>query len=332
MQQRKRANTGRRRLVAVVLVATVCWIAGPAWAEFPEGKPVRIVVGFGAGTGSDLQARALADIMARDLGAPVIVENRPGAAGMLGASLVAAAPPDGHTLTFGTTTSMVTLPLLSRNAKYDALRDFTPIATLARAAFVLMVANKPDAPTSVAELQARLRAGTLNYGSIGNGSFGHLASARLLQATGASATHIAYKSSPQELQDLAAGSIDFAIDSTTAALPLLRGSLLRALAVTSTSRLASLPEVPTMAEAIGQPFEHTVWTGLLAPAQTPAPVVARLARAVRHALDSPELQARHNTMELLPLTLDADGFAALLRTEVPAWRDFLARTGIRIDE
>jgi tripartite-type tricarboxylate transporter receptor subunit TctC len=306
--------------------------AGLAHAEFPDGKPVRIVVGFGPGTGSDVQARALADVLSRELAAPVIVENRPGAAGMLGATAVAQAAPDGYTLAFGTTTSMVTLPLLSRNAKYDALRDFTPIATLGKAPFVLMVANKPGAPATLAELIARAKSRQLNFGSIGNGSFGHLATARLLQATGTTAVHVPYKSSPQELQDLAAGNLDFAIDSTTAGLPLLRNGLLRALAVTSATRLASLPDVPTVAESIGQEFEHTVWTGLLAPARTPDAVVARLSRAVAAALQNRELQTRNASMELQPFALDAPAFSAHLRTELPAWRAFFSRNDIRIDE
>ncbi|VWX61284.1 conserved hypothetical protein [Burkholderiales bacterium 8X] len=330
-------ESGRRRALRnrgfAVLLGLACVAAGGlARAEFPDGKPVKIVVGFGPGTGSDVQARALAEAMSRELAAPVIVENRPGAAGMLGATAVAAAAPDGYTLAFGTTTSMVTLPLLSRNAKYDALRDFAPVAALGKAPFVVMVPNKPDAPATLADLLGRAKLRQLNYGSIGNGSFGHLASARLLQATGNTAVHVPYKSSPQELQDLAAGNLDFAIDSTTAGLPLVRNGLLRALAVTSAARLASMPEVPTVAESIGQPFEHTVWTGLLAPARTPEAVVDRLSKAAAAALRNPDLQARNATMELQPFALDATGFAAHLRSELPAWRAFFARSEIRIDE
>ncbi|MBO9513961.1 MAG: tripartite tricarboxylate transporter substrate binding protein [Variovorax sp.] len=323
---------GRRGLFAVLLGLAGALAGSLAHAEFPDGKPIRIVVGFGPGTGSDLQARAVADAMSRELAAPVIVDNRPGAAGMIGAMAVTTAAPDGYTLAFGTTTSMVTLPLLSRNAKYDALRDFTPIATLGKAPFLVMVANKPDGPATLRDLLARTKARSLSFGSIGNGSFGHLATARLLQATGSTAIHVPYKSSPQELQDLAAGSLDFAIDSTTAGLPLVRNGLLRALAVTSASRLASMPDVPTVAETIGQDFEHTVWTGLLAPAHTPDAVVAKLSKAVAAALKSSDLQARTASMELQPFALDAAGFEAYLRTEVPAWRAFLLRADIRIDE
>jgi tripartite-type tricarboxylate transporter receptor subunit TctC len=325
-------RTRARALVSLLLGVAGAFGSAVAHAEFPDGRPVKIVVGFGAGTGSDVQARALADVMARELGAPVIVDNRPGAAGMLGAAAVVSAAPDGYTLAFGTTTSMVTLPLLSRNAKYDALRDFTPIATLGKAPFVVMVANKPTAPATLRELLARAKAQQLNYGSIGQGSFGHLATVRVLQATGNTAVHVPYKSSPQELQDLAAGNLDFAIDSTTAGLPLVRNGLLRALAVTSATRLASLPDVPTVAESIGQDFEHTVWTGLLAPAHTPDAVVVRLSKATAAALENRDLQARNATMELQPFALDAAGFAALLRTEVPAWQTFLSRNQIRIDE
>jgi tripartite-type tricarboxylate transporter receptor subunit TctC len=325
----------QRRLLALALalvLGAALLVPGRAHAEFPDGKPVKIVVGFGPGTGSDLQARALADVLARELGTAVIIDNRPGAAGMVATASVVSAPPDGHTLVFGTTTSLLTLPLLSANVKYDAVRDFTPIATLAKAPFLLMVPNKPGAPASVKELLARAKVGSLNYGSIGNGSFGHLATVRLLQAAGKlQATHVPYKSSPQELQELAAGGLDFAIDSSTAGLPLVQNGLLRALAVTSATRLASLPDVPTVAEALGMPFEHTVWTGLLAPAHTPAPVVHKLAEAITRALATKELQARNAAMELQPFELDSAAFTAYLKTEMPAWRDFLARNQIHID-
>lgn len=323
-----------RMRVRMLLAAALCALApGLALAQFPDGKPVKIFVGFGPGTGSDLQARSLAEVLSRELGVPVLVENRPGAAGMVAASAAAAAPPDGLTLAFGTTTSMVTIPLLSRNAKYEALRDFTPVATLGKAPFVVMVPNKPNAPTTLKDLLARAKAGKLSFGSIGVGSFGHLGSARLLSAAGAQATHVPYKSSPQELQDLAAGNLDFVVDSSVAGLPLLRNGLLRALAVTSVARLASLPDVPTVAEVLGTEFEHTVWTGLLAPAQTPAPVVQKLAEAIARAQASKELQARSAAMELQPFALDPAGFTLHLKAEVPAWRSFFSsRTDIRIDE
>lgn len=321
----------RRRTAVAVLGALGLAVAGAARAQFPD-RPVKIVVGFGPGTGSDVQARALADVMARELGAPVVVENRPGAAGMLATAAVAAAPPDGYTLVFGTTTLMLTLPLLSRNARYDAIRDFTPIATLGKAPFLVLVANKPGTPASLKDLLASVKAQNVSYGSIGNGSFGHLATLRLLQAQGLQAVHVPYKSSPQELQDLAAGNLHFVIDSAPAGLPLVRNGLLRALAVTSTTRLPSLPDVPTVAEALGAEFEHTVWTGLLAPANTPPAVVARLSAAAARALQNPEVQQRYARMELQPFALDAAGFADYLRREQPAWKAFLSRNDIKVDD
>ena len=321
------------------VLRTACWaalaaglgLATAARAEFPD-RPIKLIVGFGAGTGSDIQGRAFAEAMARELKVPVVVENRAGAAGMLSASYVATAPADGYTILFGTTTSMVTLPLLSRNVKYDTLKDFVPIGTMGKSPFVVMVQNKPGAPATLNELIASTKAGPVSYGSIGVGSFGHLASVRLLQHANAQATHIPYKSSPQELQDLVAGNLQFATDSAVAGLPLIRNGLLKALAVTSKTRIAALPNVPTVAEVLGNDFEHTVWTGLLAPAGTPAPVVQKLAAAMKASLETKEVQQRFSAMELQPFAIDSPAFAAYIRTELPAWKAFLQKADIKLEE
>jgi len=315
------------------MLATVAlFVSSPALADFPD-KAIKLVVGFGPGTGSDIQARAIADVLAGELKVPVVVENRPGAAGMLAAASVSSAPPDGYTVILGTTTLLVTLPLMSPSAKYDGIRDFTPIGTMGKSAFVVVVPNKPNAPTGLRELLAAAKAADLSYGSIGNGSFGHLATMRILQqAGGLQATHVPYKSSGQELTDLAAGQLAFATDSSVATLPLIRNGLIRPLAVTSRVRLAALPEVPTVAEVLGGDFEHTVWTGLLAPKNTPPAVVQRWSAALKAALETKEIQERFGSMQLIPFALDAQGFTQYLRTEVPAWQAFFQKTGIRIDE
>jgi tripartite-type tricarboxylate transporter receptor subunit TctC len=301
-----------------------------AHAEFPD-HPIKLVVGFGPGTGSDIQARAFADMLGRELGTSVYVENKPGASGLLAANYVQSSPPDGYTLIFGTTL-LVTLPLLSPAARYDASRDFTAIGGLAKAPFIVMTANKPGAPASLKELIERMKTSTVSFGSIGNGSFSHTATVRLMQQAGVKAVHVPYKASPQELQDVIAGNLLFATDSTTAGLPMIHSGLLRPLAVTTRTRLASLPDVPTVAEVLGTDFEHTVWTGLLAPAGVPPATVRKLSAATAAALATPEVQKRFAQMELQTWNIDADGFSSFIRTEIPAWKDFLKRNDIHIDE
>jgi tripartite-type tricarboxylate transporter receptor subunit TctC len=322
----------RRRNFNSALAAAVASVLMPVGTGAQTlDKPVRLVVGFGPGSGSDIQARAIAEVLARELKSPVIVENRPGAAGMLAAAHVAAAPPDGHTLMLGTTTLVVTLPILSRNARYDT-QDFTPIGSTGKSALALVVPNKPGSPTTLKDLIAAMKSSSVSYGSLGPGSFGHLGSMRLMQQAGVSAVHVPYKSSPQELQDLVAGHLAFVMDGALITLPLIRSGVLRPLAVTSTHRLAALPDVPTIGEALGSPFEHTVWTGLFAPKGTPAAVTQKLSTALKAVLDDKEVQARFNSMQLLPFYLDATGFAGHIGREAIAWRAFLEKSGIRLEE
>lgn len=321
-----------RRAALACLACVTALAAGAAAAAFPD-QPVKVVVGFGPGTGSDIQARAMADALSKDLKVPVVIDNRPGAAGMLAAASVSTAPPDGHTVLFGTTTLLITLPLMSANVRYDGVQDFTPIGTMGKSAFIVVTANKPGSPTTLAELLAAAKASNLSFGSIGNGSFGHLATMRILQQVGnVPATHVPYKSSAQELQDVATGQLAFAIDSGTATLPLIRNGLLRPLAVTSRERMQALPDVPTVAEVLGTEFEHAVWTGLLAPKGTPPAVIQRWSAALKATLDSKEVQERFNAMQLMPFALDAPAFDRHLRSEVPAWQAFFKKSGIRIQE
>jgi tripartite-type tricarboxylate transporter receptor subunit TctC len=271
-------------------------------------------------------------MLGRELDTSVFVENKPGGSGVIAANYVIGAQPDGYTLLFGTTL-LVTLPMLSpATARYDAARDFTAIGGLAKAPFVVLVANKPTSPKTLGELIETMKKSSVSFGSIGNGSFSHTASVRLMQQAGVTAVHVPYKSSPQELQDVVAGNLLFATDSTTAALTLIRGGMLRPLAVTTRKRLASLPDVPTVAEVLGTDFEHTVWTGLMAPAKVPAPVVRKLSAATTAALATPEVKARFGQMELQPFDVDSAAFSRYIQSEIPAWKAFLQHNDIHIDE
>jgi len=317
------------RIARAAVLSGLSLMAVLAHAEYPD-KPIRMVVGFGPGTGSDIQTRAFADALARELKVSVVVENKPGASGALAAAAVAAAAPDGYTLIFGTTL-FVTLPLMNPAVKYNAVRDFTAIGTLGKGPFIVYTANKPTSPATLRELLTLMKNTSVSFGSIGSGTFSHLATVRMMQQAGVNAVHIPYKSSPQEMQDVVAGNLLFATDSSTAGLPLVRNGLLRALAVTTKNRMASLPDVPTVGEVLGNDYEHTVWTGVLAPAGVPPDVVHKLSVATAAAVASPELQARYAQMEIQPFSLDAAAFASHIRGEMPFWKDFLQRADIKLE-
>lgn len=323
-----RQTITRRRALAWPLAAC----ALPAYAQdtFPS-RPVKLVVAFAPGTGSDALARIVGTAMSPLLGQPVVVDNRAGAGGILGTEQVARSPADGYTLALATTSTLLTAPALNPKARYAAEKDFAPVAGLARTAFVVVTANLPDAPQSLAQLMARMREGNLSFGSAGLGTVTHLATEWLLRRAQLKATHVPYRGSAQALTDVAGGQLAFGCDTLVAALPMIRGGRLRALAVTSAQRSAALPNVPTVAEAGLAGFRVNAWWGIVAPAGTPPDVVHRLADAVQRAQASPEVRQQMASQELEPMPLDAAGFARLIQSEAQPWRDFVRQTGLQVE-
>ncbi|MDM0014564.1 tripartite tricarboxylate transporter substrate-binding protein [Variovorax sp. J22P168] len=303
----------------------------PGGEAFPN-RPVKLIVAFAPGTGGDALARIVANAMGPLLGQPVIVDNRSGAGGVMGTEQGAHAPADGYTLTLGTTSTLLTNPALNPKLRYRVDKDFTPVAGLARTAFVLVTANTPEAPRALADLRQRL-AGTKggSFGSAGVGTVGHLATEYFLRQTGSSAVHVPYRGSGAALTDVAGGQLLFSCDTIVAALPLVRAGRLRVLAVTSAERTDALSGAPTAAEA-GIPFmKLSAWWGLVAPAGTPPAVVARLSDAATRALAMPEVQSQLASQVMEPMPLDAAAFGQLIRTELPFWTDFVRQTGIRVE-
>lgn len=316
------------RLAGVAAVAVAAF-AQPALAEFPE-KPVKIVVAFAPGTGSDVLARLVANGMGPILGGSVIVDNRPGGGGIVGTESVARSPADGYTLTLGTTSTLVTNPALNPEVKYSVEKDFTPVAGLGKAWYVIVTANTPDTPKTFAELVARLKSQPSAFASAGQGTITHLASEMFLHRMGIkNATHIPYKGSSQALTDVSGGQVVFASDTVAAALPLIRGGKLRALAVTAPERLATLPDVPTTKE-LGYPeLRAHAWLVLMAPAGTPAPVVAKLADAAIKAMNTPDMRDKLKAQELEPMVLDSKALGEFIRAEAPYWSNFIKAAGMK---
>lgn len=321
------AATAGSSLVPLAGLPLAAHAAGP----FPS-QPVKMVVAFGPGTGSDIIARLLAQSMTGILGVPVVVENKLGGGGVIGTEFVARAAPDGYTITLGTASSLGTTPLLNPTANYKVDKDFAFITGLAKSDYVFVTADTPGNPRTLQELVARIKAGPVSYGSAGVGTITHLASEVLLQRAGAKATHVPYKGSGQVITDVAGGHVLFAADSPAATIPLIKAGKLRALGTTGPSRIASLPDTPTVAESGYPDFAVLAWWGLAAPAGTPPDVIRKLGDAAAKAMAIPENAQQLKKMEIEPMLLSPDEFTAFIRKDTPFWADFIRKSGIRLDQ
>ena len=307
-------------LAATAALGLAMGMPAQAQSDFPN-RPIKVIVAFTAGTGSDLLARNLTPELSRLLGQSVIVENRGGAGGIVGTEAGARAAPDGYTLTVASTGGMLIVPLMTPTAQYRHDKDFVPIGGMARSAYVLFTANTPDAPRTFQELVERVRkAPGTNFASPGVGTATHLSGELILKTAGLKGTHVAYKGSAQALGDVASGQVLFGFDTTGAALPLIKGGKLRPLAVSSQNRVTSLPDVPTLGESGLKGFYLDGWWGLYAPANTPREIVAKLSDALGKTLTDPEVRKRLAAQEVEPYPLSAAETMAQLQKELPLWQ------------
>ena len=301
-----------------------------ALAQSYPARPITLVVPFAAGGGTDSIARDSAKTMAEKLGQPVIVDNRGGGGGAIGANLVAKAKADGYTLLFATST-FATNAAAEPNLPYDAAKDFSTVAMIGRGP-LLAVASKQLGVKNVAELRTagKARPDGLNYCSAGNGSINHLSGELFRQKSGLQLTHVAYKGSGPATLDLLAGRIDVFFATVPTMLSHVRDGKVQLLAVTGAQRSILFPEVPTMAEAGVPGFNITTWWGVLAPAKTPAPIIEALNRAINEAAAEEPVKGRlvHEGAE--PIRLTPAGFREVLDKELKLWRDVVKGSGMQL--
>lgn len=305
--------------------------------DFPS-RPIRIVVPFTPAGTTDLVGRLTAELLGRRLGHQVVVDNRPGASGNVGAEFVARSAPDGHTLLLTTIgTGAINFAVFRDRMPYRP-EDLAAVALMTRVPNVLLAANRTGLRT-LADMvrEAKAAPGRLTYGTAGIATSPHVVGEQLRLATGIEITHVPFRGSGPMLTELVAERIDLGMDNIPSALPFIRDGKVRALGVTSARRNASLPEVPTIAEQGLPGFEATAWFGVLAPAATPAPIVARLGRELDAVGKDPVFRARMAQVGADPAGLTPDGgsspeaFAAFLRAEIARWADVVARANLRVE-
>jgi tripartite-type tricarboxylate transporter receptor subunit TctC len=317
----------------MVVAALCCMFAFPASAQqdYPA-KTVRIIVPFAPGGSTDIFARYIADKLAPALAQPVVVENRAGAGGNIGAEAVARAAPDGYTLLMATTGVMSINNALYKNMTYDAAKDFDPVIFVASITNVLVV--PPELPAnSVRELiaLAKEKPGSLSFGSSGAGSSTHLSSELFKSMAGIDILHIPYKGSSQALTDLIAGRIAMIIDNMPGAISFIKAGRLRALGVTGSKRSPALPDVPTIAEAGLPGYESLSWSGIAVPAGTPKDVIARLNRDIATILTQPDIRDKFAQAGADPIGGSPQEFAEHIRGEREKWSKLIRERGITIN-
>lgn len=312
----------------LLLIASLFSIAAAA-QPFPS-KPVRIVVPFSPGGVADSSARVISEKLGARLGQSVVVENRPGASGNIGTQQVAASAPDGYTLLLGFDGTMVVNPHVYAKLPFDTLRDFAPVTKLGDATLIL-VAHPSVAAKDLREFLAIAKTQNFSYGSAGTGSTPHLAGELLAQRTGIALTHVPYKGGGQAMGDVVGGQIPLVFTAIATAQQFVRSGKLKGLGVSSARRSGSLPDVPTFVESGLDGFVVDSWVGILAPAKTPPPVVARLQKDIASVLAEPETRERYATLGIEPVANAPEQFAEQIRADLARWEKVVKQAGIRIE-
>ena len=319
-----------RILSAILLLALSFTGPAKAQANFPA-KPITLVAAFAPGGATDTAARIIAKELSIELGQPVVVDNRVGAGGAIGATSVVRAAPDGYTLLLGTGSEMVVLPAVKIVPPYDTLKDFTPIAEIGTVTFVL-VAHPSVAASSVQELiaQARANPGKLSFSSFGMGSTNHLLGEFFMKKSGTDLLHVPYKGSAGAATDLVAGEVKLSYDPTTYAMPLLQSAKHKDNANLSPERSDAAPGVPTLAES-GVPLSTVGWVGVVGPRGMPAPIVERLNKAINKVLAMPAIVQSFKDRGVTVMTATPEGFSRFIQSEVVEWTQVVKDAGVKIE-
>ena len=319
-------------LLAAVAFTAHALLARPCFAAGYPTKPVHLIVPFTPGGSTDILARAVADSLSAAWSQPVVIDNKPGAGGTIGAVAAAKSAPDGYTLFMGHIGTLAVNPSLYSQLPYDPVKDFAPITLVATVPNVLVV--RPALPVhSVADLVAlaRARPGTLHYSSGGNGSAAHLATEYFKLVTRTDIVHVPYKGTAPAVTDLIGGQVDLTMTGLPPVLPHVKSGRLRAIAVASAGRLSLVPELPTIAESGFPGFEATQWYGVLAPAGTPAAVIDKIHADLAAALGTPEVKRRLESEGAEPVGAGPPRFAAFIAAEIERWGKVIREARIKVE-
>jgi tripartite-type tricarboxylate transporter receptor subunit TctC len=319
-----------RRVFAIAAIL----YAASAFAQQPPYpvKPIKMIMPFPAGGPTDILGRLLGQKLTEAWGQNVVIDNRPGGGGMIGANLAAKSPPDGYTLFLGGITTLALAPYLQKNLQYDPLKDFQPVSQTTISPLLLMV--HPSLPVkSVKELVAlaKARPGQINYASSGPGGSGHLAGELFKYVTRTDLVHVPYRGAPPALMDLAAGQVQTMFGTMLASVPLIRNGKLRAVAVTGPKRSIAVPDVPTFAESGLPSYDASSWNGILVPAGTPRPIVERLSAEIVKIMHTPGVLDRLAADGPVPVGNSPDAFAAMINAEQAKWSKVIREANIRIE-
>jgi len=327
-----------RRVVlcaATVVAGTAAGLAPPAapdaWAQAYPTRPIRMIVPFAPGGGTDVMARLIGNRLSQRLGQTVVVDNRPGASGVIGADLVAKAVPDGHTLLTASVTFVISAAL-QKGLPYDAFRDFAPVSMLIAAPMGVLV--HPSVPAkNIAELVAHAKSqpGRINYGSSGPGSIAHLSTAVMASMGGMTMTHVPYKGVAAFTAAVLANEIQVGVGNLFSTESLWKSGRLRLIAQTGARRLDILPDLPTVAEAGIPGYEATIWYGFLAPGKTPPPIVQQLYREIRAIADTPDVRQTLVAQGNDVVANTPEAFAKFMRSEATKWGEAGRRLGLAIE-
>ncbi|MBI3067606.1 MAG: tripartite tricarboxylate transporter substrate binding protein [Betaproteobacteria bacterium] len=312
----------------------LAWLSGAAGAaqvQYPT-KPIRLIVPFPPGGTTDVVARVIAQKLTENWSQQVVVDNRPGAGGIIGTELAAKAPADGYTLLLGSITTHAVNPSLYKKLPFDPLRDFAPVSLAVSTPQVLVV-HPSVAAKSVKELIALAKAkpGQLNYASAGTGTSPHLTFELFKSMAGVNLVHVPYKGTGPAITDLIGGQVQTMITGVVALYPHIKAGKLRALGATSAKRVAALPDVPTIAESGVPGFDVASWFGVFAPAGTPKPIVTRVNAEIVKILAAPDLRQKLTAQGADPATNTPEQFAAYVKSELARWGKVVQATGARVD-
>lgn len=321
----KSANLARFAISAALIAVSAALTATAA--EYPT-KPIRLIVGFAPGGGTDTTARAMSQKLTDALGQQVVVDNRPGAAGNIAAELVSKATPDGYTLLMGTIAALSINPSLYSKLPFDPIKDFAPITQAVDSTNILSL--HPSVPAgSVKELIALAKAKPLNYGSSGVGGTGHLAGELFNTMAGVKMTHVPYKGGGPAMIDLVGGQVQLVFATAASAVPQIKGGRIKGIAVTTAKRSALMPNLPTIAEAGLPGFEANNWYGVLAPAKTPRPIIMRLNSEIAKVLAIPDVKNFLFNQGLDPAPGTPEKFGAYIKSETAKWAKVVKASGAK---